>query len=89
MLTKQRYKIHSAHGVYPAGTECWVWRTAEHPAVLNLEFDDGVVLNMFGGYYAKGLEEPAPRHRNPFEKLHDDIRNEIDCEMIEKYGSNE
>ena len=73
---RSRYVTRRQWGDHPIGSECWIWR--DEVGVLHLEFNNGEVFSA-EGYFAEGIE-----FVNPFEQLANQVRLDIDKQIMEE-----
>lgn len=83
MLNHNKYVTRRQWGEHPIGSECFVWR--DEVGVLHLEFDNGETFSA-EGYYAEGIEFTSPLERltSPLERLAEQVRLDIDKQIMEE-----
>ncbi len=76
---KQPYITERAHVGYPAGSKVLASKT--YQGVLSLEYEDGIILEILGGW-CRGLDDEPPKDQTVWDILNEQIKLDIDAEIL-------
>ena len=76
---KQPYITERAHAGYPAGSKVLATKTYQN--VLQLEYEDGVIIEIYGGW-CSGLDDAPPKGKTIWDLMNEQIKLEMDAEIL-------